>query len=144
MACSLRHPSFQNFYNRSAYAIVERHFTAFRLTQKLNALTVLKDGIKAALAEGKSFRDEVRQTLAAYRTTGHSTTGVSPASLMLVFPVQTPLSLLGPGSSATANTPVTPRVAVEKRVRFQQQQAAQAHDCCTRAARTPLAAGDWV
>lgn len=105
---------------------------------------VLKDGIKAALAEGKSFRDGVRQTLAAYRTTAHSTTGVSPASLMLAFPVRTPLSVLSPRGSVTANTPVAPKVSVEKRVRFQQQRAAQAHDRRTRATPTPLAAGDWI
>jgi transposase InsO family protein len=97
---------------------------------------VLKDGIKAAMAEGKSFRDGVRQTLAAYRTTAHGTTGVSPASLMLAFPVRTPLSVLSPVSSA--GRPTTSTAAVEKRVRFQQQKAARAHDRRTRA--TPYAA----
>jgi len=36
---------------------------------------VLKEGIKAALVEGKSFQTCVRQTLAVYRTTKHATTG---------------------------------------------------------------------
>lgn len=117
-------------YNPSANAEAER----------LNR--VLKDGIKAALADGKSFRDGVRQTLAAYRTTVQSTTGVSPASLMLAFPVRTPLSVLSPsGSFSTSSTRI---VGVEKRVRFQQQQAAKAHDLRTRAVHTQLVAGDWV
>jgi len=38
-------------------------------TERLNR--VLKEGIKVALAEGKSFQTGVRQTLAAYRTTTH-------------------------------------------------------------------------
>ena len=103
---------------------------------------VLKDGIKAALAESKSFRDGVRQTFVAYRTTAHRTTGVSPASLMLAFPVRTPLSVLRPFSSAGRSE--NPASSVEKRVRFQQQRAAQAHDRRTRAAPTRLAPGDWV
>jgi hypothetical protein len=105
---------------------------------------VLKEGIKAALAEGKSFRDGVRQTLAAYRTTAHSTTGVSPASLMLTFSVRTPLSVLSPVTSAGKSTTSGPTAVVEKRVRFQQQQAARAHDRRTRATPTLLTAGDWV
>jgi len=65
---------------------------------------VLKDGIKAALADGKSFRDGVRQTLAAYRTIPHSTTGVSPSSLMLAFPVRMTLSVLSPSGAADKPT----------------------------------------
>ena len=105
---------------------------------------VLKEGIKAALAEGKSFRDGVRQTLAAYRTTAHSTTGVSPASLMLTFSVRTPISVLSPVTSAGRSTTFRLTDVVEKRVRFQQKQAARAHDRRTRAAPTLLTAGDWV
>jgi transposase InsO family protein len=67
---------------------------------------VLKAGIKAALAEGKSCKDGVCQTLAAYRTTAHATTGVSPESLMFAFPMRTPLLVLSPCSSASRS--VTP------------------------------------
>ena len=103
---------------------------------------VLKDGIKAALAEGKSFQTGVRQTLAVYRTTAHATTGVSPASLMLAFPVRTPLSVLNQFNST--GTVVPHNAAVERRVRFQQQQAAEAHDRRTRATPTRITAGAWV
>lgn len=103
---------------------------------------VLKEGIKAALAEGKSFQTGVRQTLAVYRTTAHATTGVSPASLMLAFPVRTPLSMLSQSNSNCL--PATHNAAVEKRVRFRQQQAAEAHDRRTRATPTRITTGAWV
>jgi transposase InsO family protein len=40
---------------------------------------VLKEGIRAAMVEGKSFSTGIRQTLAAYRMTAHAMTGVGPA-----------------------------------------------------------------
>jgi len=55
---------------------------------------VLKEGLKAALADGKTFQQGVRQTLASYRSTPQSTTGVSPAKLMYSFEMRTQLSLL--------------------------------------------------
>jgi hypothetical protein len=54
---------------------------------------VLKEGIKA-MADGRSFMTAIRQTLATYRMTPHSTTSVTPASLMLAFSVRTPLSMM--------------------------------------------------
>jgi transposase InsO family protein len=73
---------------------------------------VLKDGIKAAMAEGKSFSKGIRQTAAVYRMTAHATTGVSPSSLMLAFPARMPLSLLQPANwpmsqPSTASQPVS-------------------------------------
>ncbi len=55
---------------------------------------VIKEGIKAALAEGKPFMTGLRQVLAAYRMNKHATTGASPASPMLAFSVRTPLTVL--------------------------------------------------
>ena len=103
---------------------------------------VLKEGIKGALVEGKSFQTGVRQTLAVYRTTAHATTGVSPASLMLAFLIRTPLSMLNQFHSASVRVPQN--AAVEKRVRFRQQKAAEAHNRRTRASPTLITAGDWV
>ena len=54
----------------------------------------MKEGVRVALVEGKEFTTAVRQVLATYRTTPNSTTGVTPAALMLRFPVRTPLTLL--------------------------------------------------
>ena len=55
---------------------------------------MLKEGLKAALADGKTFQQGVRQTLASYRSTPQSATGVSPAKLMYNFEMRTQLSLL--------------------------------------------------
>jgi len=102
---------------------------------------VLTEGIEAALAEGKLFQTGVCQTLAAYRTTTHATTGVSPASLMLAFPVRTPLSALSQFTSTGVSTIPTSYPTVEKRVRFRQQRAAEAHDRRTGAKPTNITAG---
>lgn len=61
---------------------------------------------------------------------------------MLAFPVRTPLSMLSQFNSAGGS--VVNTRTIQKRVRFQQQRAAQAHDRRTRATPTSLAAGDWV
>jgi len=55
---------------------------------------LLKEGLKAALADGKTFEEGVRQTLVSYRSTPQSVTGVSPAKLMYNFEMHTQLSLL--------------------------------------------------
>jgi hypothetical protein len=68
---------------------------------------VLKEGIKTNMAEGKSFITGLRQTLAAYRVTPHAVTGVSPASLMLTFPMRTPLSMLSRAVTSSLSSPVT-------------------------------------
>jgi len=60
---------------------------------------VLKEGLKAALADGKTFQQGVRQTLASYRSLPQSTTGVSPAKLMYNFEMRTQLSLLSNDST---------------------------------------------
>lgn len=111
---------------------------------------VLKEGIRAAMVEGKSFSTGIRQTLAAYRHSTHATTGVSPASLMLAFSARTPLSLLKPTdrpqvqpSSSPVGQPDRLR-AVAKRVRFKQDQSAAAYDQRHRAAETRIVPGDLV
>ena len=80
LSLSIKH-SFSALYSPQANAEVER----------MNR--TIKDGVKAALVDGKSFTTAVRQTLAAYRTTPQSSTGVSPATLMLAYQVRTRLSL---------------------------------------------------
>ena len=106
---------------------------------------VLKEGIRAAMAEGKSFHTGVRQTLAAYRMTSHTTTGVSPASLMFAFTARTPLSLLQPvRSPSLLTTQPSQSQAVARRVRFQQDKSAVAYDQRHRATATPIVVGDYV
>jgi len=55
---------------------------------------VMKDGLRTGLADGQEFITAVRHTLVAYRTTPQGTTGVTPASLMLSFPVCLPLTIM--------------------------------------------------
>jgi RNase H-like domain found in reverse transcriptase/Reverse transcriptase (RNA-dependent DNA polymerase)/Integrase zinc binding domain/Integrase core domain len=103
----------------------------------------IKSGLKAALAEGKSFLTGLRQVLAAYRTTPHSTTGVTPASLMLAFPIRTPLTMLAPPSSPQHQQ--TPQhQAIASRVQQRQQKMATEHNTKRRATTPTFAAGDYV
>jgi hypothetical protein len=101
----------------------------------------LKNGLKAALAEGKSFMNGLRQTLAAYRTTPQSTTGVTPASLMLAFPVRTPLTMLAP---ALHQRQQLQHQTLANRVQRQQQKMALNHDSRRRAKQPAFSAGDYV
>lgn len=117
------------FYAPQANAAVER------------VNRVIKEGLKAGLADGKTFMAALRQVVAGYRTTPHATTGVSPASLMLAFPVRTPLSLLAHPIPAAATQS---RQAMERRVRFQQEKMAEHHDRRTRAVPTNIKPGDCV
>ena len=55
--------------------------------------TLLK-AMRIAQAEGKNWRKEIRYFLRAYRTTPHSTTGVSPAELMFKRKLRTCLPTL--------------------------------------------------
>jgi transposase InsO family protein len=107
---------------------------------------VLKEGIRAAMTEGKSFSTSVRQTLAAYRMTVHATTGVSPASLMLAFPARTPLSILQPVNwTHRQPSPLSQSRqadAVAKRVSWQQQKSTVTHDRRFRAAPSRIVVGD--
>jgi hypothetical protein len=72
-----------------------------------------QNGLKAAMDIAQSFSTGLRQTLAAYRSTLHATTGVSPASLMLSFPMQILLSLL---SAKTASATQHEKGSVARRV----------------------------
>jgi hypothetical protein len=63
---------------------------------------VLKNELKAAMADGHSFSTGLRQTLAAYRSTPHATTGVSPASLMSSFSMGMPLTLVSAKAASAA------------------------------------------
>jgi len=80
---------------------------------------VLKEGLKAALADGKTFQQGVRQTLASYRSTAQTSTGVSPARLMYSLDNRTQLSLL---SNGTAQKPICDD-SKERRVKFRTNEA---------------------
>uniref|UniRef100_A0AAY4BPD3 Integrase catalytic domain-containing protein n=1 Tax=Denticeps clupeoides TaxID=299321 RepID=A0AAY4BPD3_9TELE len=56
----------------------------------------LKNGVRAHLADGLAFSSALQRTLLHYRSSLHSTTGVSPALLMLGRELQLPLDRLRP------------------------------------------------
>ena len=106
----------------------------------------MKEGLKTALADGRNFVTAVHHTLASYRATPHSTTGVTPVLLMLSFPLRTPLTLLQQSamtSSTSSSAPPTPS-PIQARVRFRQQLMSRDHDACHHAKPTRLSAGDQV
>ena len=55
--------------------------------------------LKIAQEEGKRWKDELNKFLLAYRTTPHSTTGMTPASLMFGRELKTKLPELRPNKS---------------------------------------------
>ena len=57
---------------------------------------VIKQGLRAQLAGGKSIAEELKLILFNYRTTAHSVTGKSPAELMVGRKLRQPLSQLLP------------------------------------------------
>jgi hypothetical protein len=118
-------------YSPQANAAVER------------ANRVIKEGLKAGLSEGKKFKTALRQVVAAYRMTAHARTEVSPASLMLAFSVQTPLSGLTQPTSETKQ-PTTEQTSIKQRVQYQQKKMAEYHDRRTRATPTKMQPGDEV
>ena len=116
------------FYNPQANGGVERYNQS------------LKNGIRAHMAQGCSFSQALRHTLLHYRATKHSTTGVSPASLMLGRELALPLDRLR--SSAPVSPPPSP--VVEASVTRQQDRMKRRYDQSKRVKAPLIAASDWV
>ena len=70
--------------------------------ERFNA--VLKNGLRTHMAEGKDVNEAVRQTLLAYRSTAHVTTGTSPAERMLRRRLRIPLHRLVPSPPPVASS----------------------------------------
>ena len=81
---------------------------------------VLKEGFRCAKVSGQPLESALRSILANYRSTPHSTTGVSPAQLMIGRPLRTPLDLLLLNPSPRK---VSFREPLEDRVYLKQQQS---------------------
>ena len=90
------------------------------------------------LAQGCTFNTSLLQTLLHYRATPHSTTGVSPASLMLGRELQLPLDRLHPGLVHTPGHPA------QARVNIHQGQMKNRFDRRRRARPPAIAAQEWV
>ncbi|KAJ8351786.1 hypothetical protein SKAU_G00232620 [Synaphobranchus kaupii] len=98
----------------------------------------LKNGLRAHLADGLPFSAALRCTLLHYRATPHSTTGSSPALLMMGRELQLPLDRL--------RAPTAPVAAPYQsgRVMDRQRRMKQRFDKRRRFRPPPFAVLDWV
>lgn len=126
---------------------IKHHLTALYAPQGNGAVErmnrVLKEGIKAGMADGNSFSQSIKQTLASYRSSVHATTGVSPAKMMYSFDMRMPLSRIKP-ETKSSSVCETDLQLVRKHVQLKQEQMSARHDTAHRAKFTPLSPGDLV
>ena len=100
----------------------------------------LKNGIRAHLADGLPFLAALLSTLLHYRATPHSTTGSSPALLMMGRELRLPLDRLRPpGVAAPAATPHQ-----SNRIADRQRRMKQRFDKRRRVRPPPFTVLDWV
>uniref|UniRef100_A0A3B3IH14 Gypsy retrotransposon integrase-like protein 1 n=2 Tax=Oryzias latipes TaxID=8090 RepID=A0A3B3IH14_ORYLA len=102
----------------------------------------LKNGIRACMEEGNVFSEALNQTLLSIRASKHSTTGVSPALLMIGRELKQPLDCL-------RAQPVPPHGTqglqkVRARVISSQARMKRQFDDTHRVQTPSLAVGDWV
>lgn len=101
----------------------------------------LKNGLRAHMSEGYSLIAALSQTLLHYRATVHSTTGVSPAALMLKRELVLPLSRLRPPMAARPR----PRPTVVKtQVKRQQRSMKHKFDRRHKTKWPDIRVSDWV
>nr|XP_054766781.1 uncharacterized protein K02A2.6-like [Lytechinus pictus] len=100
---------------------------------------VIKESLKANLADGMTFDKAIQTLLRTYRSTPHSLTGRTPAELMLGRNLRMPFNILKPPVSEPASTQAEAREIERK------QQSMKAYTDKRRRAITPkFAIGDWV
>lgn len=75
---------------------------------------VLKSCIQSAILEKKPWKSTVSDFLQVYRSTPHSTTGVSPSELLVGRKMRTRLNVLPPVSSSKDTAAVSQRVAAQQ------------------------------
>ena len=98
---------------------------------------VMKEGVKASMAEGKTFPNAVRTTLCNYRATRHTLTDISPAELMIGRKLTPPLDAL--------RKPQPPTPTKRAEIIAEKQKATKAYTGQKRRAKPPrLDNGDWV
>ncbi len=88
--------------------------------ERFNA--VIKNGLRTHMADGKDVNEAIRQTLLAYRSSAHVTTGTSPAERMLGRRLRMPLHRLVPSLSPASEREKT------KQTHASQQQGRKAYD----------------
>ncbi|XP_054766781.2 uncharacterized protein K02A2.6-like [Lytechinus pictus] len=100
---------------------------------------VIKESLKANLADGMTFDKAIQTLLRTYRSTPHSLTGNTPAELMLGRNLRMPFNILKEPVSEPASTQAEAREIERK------QQSMKAYTAKRRRAITPkFAIGDWV
>lgn len=103
----------------------------------------LKNGIRAHLTQGCAFQTALNQTLMHYRASQHTTTGTSPASLMLGREMELPLDRLkvqGMVAPAEDNTQDKLKASVNRHQQNMQRYFDRKH----RVKSTDIRTGDWV
>ncbi len=98
----------------------------------------LKNSLRAHLFQGWTFSRAIHHTLLHYRATQHSTTGVSPAFLMLGRELHLPLNRLSPA------LPKGPLSRVRASVTRQQRRMKQKFNLSARVKVPDIKTADWV
>ena len=100
---------------------------------------VLKESLKASLAEGKKFDEAIQIFLRTYRSTPHAITGVTPAELMINRNLRLGLNVLQPRKPSTDNMK-----AKASEIAARQEKAKAYTDQRRRARQPQFRVGDWV
>ncbi len=103
---------------------------------------VIKEGLKANMAEGQSFAESIQTILLNYRGTPHALTSKAPAELMLGRSIRLPLDRLKPSTNQGTNQE---EVSEQASVISRRQAKSRAYTDAHRANKTPtFKVGDWV
>ncbi|KAF7641975.1 hypothetical protein LDENG_00267010 [Lucifuga dentata] len=96
-------PQFETFLKEKGIKHIHTALYHPAVNGKVEQLNqTLKNGIRAHLAEVLPFSSVLLSTLLHYRVTPYTTTGSSPASLMMGCELQLPLNRLQPQKARTA------------------------------------------
>jgi len=127
---------------------IKHRYTALYNPQANGAIErfnrVLKGGIKAGMADGCSFAEAIKQTLASYRSKPQATTGVSPVKVLYNFTMNMPLTRMLPVGSMPSVVPEISREAIEKHVHSSQAKMACNYNNRHRAKPCLFKSGDLV
>ncbi len=102
----------------------------------------LKNGIRACLEEGKIFSDALNKTLLTIRASKHSTTGVSPALLMIGRELKQPLDCLRAEPAPACESPGLQKARAQ--VKGSQAGMKARFDATHRVQTPSLSPGVWV
>jgi hypothetical protein len=113
------------------------HPQANGATERLNRC--INKVVRAAIAEGRNWRNALDDWLAAYRTTPHSATGVPPVELLMGRRINDSIPSLKPSQPVHHN-----REALAQRHAKYTHAMARTHDATRRAAESVIEAGTQV